>query len=266
MKVHDFAKRLGLPDSSIRYYDRMGLIQSGRQKENNYRRFTEQDALTIYHAKMLRSFDMSVQEALEAKDQKLSTIDGWVTAHVQDLERQIAWEEMRLSRLRQMQHYFAVVESQRGRLSENERDDSFNVWNFGKNTDLSEEELQAIQLLSEYMPFSYIAIRVSLESLLRQGNDLDISIGLGILRRNLDRVGLSLPPSIPFTPSGRLLGTILEVPDPFSITKKDLSPLLEELSRRKVPLSQDLIGRIFISYMQDGAFVHGVSLGHPIYG
>ena len=100
MKVHDFAKRLGLPDSSIRYYDRMGLIQSGRQKENNYRHFTEQDALAIYHARMLRSFDMSVQEALEAKDQELSTIDGWVSSHIQELERQLDWEKMRLTRLR----------------------------------------------------------------------------------------------------------------------------------------------------------------------
>ena len=75
MKVHDFAKRLGLPDSSIRYYDRMGLIQSGRQKENNYRHFTEQDALAIYHARMLRSFDMSVQEAEEKLEMKLVPVE-----------------------------------------------------------------------------------------------------------------------------------------------------------------------------------------------
>ena len=164
MKVHDFAKRLGLPDSSIRYYDRMGLIQSGRQKENNYRHFTEQDALAIYHARMLRSFDMSVQEALEAKDQELSTIDG---SHIQELERQLDWEKMRLTRLREMKAYFAITPPRNGILREATRDDSFNIWNFGAVTDLSPEEVQALHLLAEYMPFSYIAIRVSRESILR---------------------------------------------------------------------------------------------------
>lgn len=60
MKVHDFAKCLGLPDSKVRYYDRSGLIQGGRQKENNYRDLAQADALSIYHANMLRSFGMGV--------------------------------------------------------------------------------------------------------------------------------------------------------------------------------------------------------------
>lgn len=266
MKVHDFAKRLGLPDSNIRYYDRMGLIQSGRQKENNYRSFTEQDALAIYHAKMLRSFDMSVQEALAAKDQELSTIDGWVTAHIQELERQLAWEEMRMSRLREMRRYFAMIQFRKDSLGEDERDDSFNVWNFGPGTELSDEEARTIQLLSEYMPFSYVAIRISRESILRPGEGLDVNIGLGILRRNLERVGLSLPPTVPFTPGSPLLDIFLEVPDPFAITKRDISPLLKELESRGIPLTQDLIGRIFFSYVQRGTFVHGVSLGYPLNG
>lgn len=165
-----------------------------------------------------------------------------------------------------MRYYFAMIQRHRNRLGEDERDDSFNIWNFGPGTELSDEEARAIQLLSEYMPFSYIAIRISRESILRPGEELDVSIGLGILRRNLERVGLSLPPSVPFTPGSRLLDIFLEVPDPFAITKRDISPLLEELKRRNIPLTQDLVGRIFFSYVQSGTFVHGISLGYPLNG
>lgn len=66
MKVNEFARQLGIVSSKVRYYDRMGLIQGERQ-DNNYRNFTPQDALNIYHAQMLRSFDMSIQESLNAK-------------------------------------------------------------------------------------------------------------------------------------------------------------------------------------------------------
>ena len=75
MKVHDFARRLGLPDSKVRYYDQAGLIRGGRQKENNYRDLTGQDALNIYHAQMLRSFGMGVQEALAAQGQGAGAAD-----------------------------------------------------------------------------------------------------------------------------------------------------------------------------------------------
>ena len=182
----------------------------------------------------------------------------------ESLRRQM--EEHNEARLREMRQYFAMIQFRRDSLGEGERDDSFNVWNFGPGTQLSDEEAKAIQLLSEYMPFSYVAIRISRESILRPGEGLDVNIGLGILRRNLERVGLSLPPSVPFTPGGPLLDIFLEVPDPFAITKRDISPLLKELESRGIPLTQDLIGRIFFSYVQRGTFVHGVSLGYPLNG
>ena len=48
------------------------------------------------------------------------------------------------------------------------------------------------------------------------------------------------------------------------MTKKDIAPLLEEFSHRGLTWKADLIGRIFISYVKDGSFVHGVALGFPV--
>lgn len=262
MKVHDFAKRLGLPDSKVRYYDRSGLIQGGRQKENNYRDLSAADALNIYHANMLRSFGMGVQDALSAQGQELTVIDGWVGGYAKELERQVAWEEMRLTRLREMQAYFSMVQSRgKGQLSQNYLDDNFNVWNFGKTGPLSPAEYEAIELLVRSIPFSYIAIKVSKESLLSPGDDLDVSIGLGILEANRAKLGLKLPPDLPRYSGGAKVNLLVELPDPFAMTKKDIAPLLEEMDRRKLVLQEDLVGRIFISYIKDGSFVHGVVLG-----
>lgn len=261
MKVHDFARRLGLPDSKVRYYDRSGLIQGGRQKENNYRDLTDQDALNIYHAQMLRSFGMGVQEALDAQSQDLTVIDGWVGGYAQELERQIAWEEMRLRRLREMQSYFSVIQTRKERLGRNYVDDSFNVWNFGRTASLSLAEREAIELLARNMPFSYIAIRVSRESLLASGDKLDVSIGLGILEQNRNKLGLELPPGIPKAPGGSKVNLLMELQDPFAMTKTDIAPLLEEMAHRSLEPREDLVGRIFISYMKGGCFVHGVALG-----
>ena len=50
-------------------------------RDSNYRDFTDLDALNIYHAQMLRSFDMSVQESLAAKQKGLTQISSWVEEH-----------------------------------------------------------------------------------------------------------------------------------------------------------------------------------------
>lgn len=54
MYVNEFARRLGLTASKMRYYDRSGLYQS-RRGENNYRDFTDADALDAYLAQSLRA-------------------------------------------------------------------------------------------------------------------------------------------------------------------------------------------------------------------
>lgn len=261
MKVHDFAKCLGLPDSKVRYYDRAGLVQGGRQKGNNYRDFTREDALNIYHANMLRSFDMGIRQALDARTHELTDIGDWVAGHAQELEASILQQEMQLQRLREMQIYFSEIQSRRGNLARNHVDDSFNIWNFGHVSPLSPAERKAIELLAKNMPFSYIAIRVSRESLLSPGDDLDVSIGLGILEQNRAKLALELPPEISKSPGGSKVNLLMELSDPFAMTKRDISPLLEEMDRRKLVPHTDLEGRVFISYMKNGSFVHGVGLG-----
>ena len=217
--------------------------------------------MNIYHANMLRSFDMGVRQTLDARRQKLTAIDGWVEKHARELEISILQQEMRLQRLREMQIYFSEIHSRKGQLARNFVDDSYNVWNFGHVPPLSPAEHKAIELLAGNMPFSYIAIRVSLESLLAPGDNLDISIGLGILEQNRAKLALELPPEIPRSPGGSKVNLLMELADPFYMTKRDIAPLLEELRRRdQIPCS-DLVGRIFISYMKDHSFVHGVALG-----
>ncbi len=259
VKVHGFAKQLGFPASKVRYYDRMGLIQSGRAK-NNYREFTPEDALDIYHAQMLRSFDMSIQETLAARTADLGEIDGWVARHMGELEESIRWQEIKLMRLQEMRDYFSMMGDTSAILHVVERDDSFNVWNFGCAGALPGVRMETVEALTAAMPFSYIAIRVSRESVLG-GGALDVSIGPGILERNRAKLRISIPPEIEKLPGSPILEYLFELPDPFAIQKKDLAPLLEEMERRDIPMEEDLIGRIYFSYVKNGAFVHGIGLG-----
>lgn len=264
MKVNDFAKRLGIGSSKVRYYDRIGLIQGERCEENNYRDFSDLDALNIYHAQMLRSFDMSVQESLAAKNKGLMQISGWVEEHIGELEEEIRQQEMRLFRLREMQEYFAMIQESRSLLTEHDLDDNYNVWNFGSGVSLDKVTLETIQMLADAMPFSYIAIKVTKESLFSEQETLNVSIGLGMLERNRKKLGLTFPDQIIKTKAQRILQILVLSADPFHLTKEELKPLLDEVKHRNIPINEDIIGRIYISYVENGAFVHVIGLSVPI--
>ena len=263
MKVNEFAERVGMTPSKVRYYDRQGLIRSERSG-NNYRNFTSSDALDIYHAQMLRSFDMTIQESIEAQERNLKQIDDWLSGRMDKLEEMIRWEEMKLTRLHEMREYFRLINQGDSRIVPHELDGQCCVWNFGsQEQSLSKAQKEALQILAERMPFSYIAIKISGESIRRGGEMLDVSIGLGILRRNQQKIGLKVMEGFEVIESGVHKGLFLAAEDPFAITRTDILPLIHEAEKAGRP-GIDLTGRIYLSYMKDGKFVHGIGLGFPV--
>lgn len=261
MKVNDFARQIGIPDSKVRYYDRMGLIQGQRKEGNNYRDFTDTDALQIYHAHMLRSFGMSIQESLDTKEKELSEIDGWLEDHINEVETLLRYESMRLFRLREMRRYFTILQNRDYVLSEQYRDTSYNMINLGAGISISSRQSETVHNLVDAMPFSYIAIRISKESIDRESGNLDVGIGLGILEKNRKLLNLSMPDELQENPGTAILQFLVEVEDPFSMTREDLRPLLDEIRRRNCEIDGDLYGRIYISYKKAHAFIHVVGVG-----
>ena len=197
---------------------------------------------------------------MQHKRKELTQIDKWVDCHAQELDEIIRLETAKLHRLKEMQAYFSMMQRTVSNFIEYEVDDSYNIFNFGKGTMPPKDELETVALLASNMPFSYVAIKVAKESIERIQEPLAVSIGLGILRRNQEKLKLAIPKSIPIQTGGKVLHILLEKDDPFQLQHSDLQPLLDEIYRRQGSLKGDLIGRLYISYMKDGTFVHGIGL------
>lgn len=259
MKVNEFSKRLGIPKSKIRYYDRVGLINGDRQ-DNNYRNFSNLDALEIYNAQLLRSFDMSIEDTINAKGQTLDEINGWFYERAEELEEIIQREQMKLLRIQTMQEYFEIVNKKHMELTTYDLDDSYNIFSLNSK-DPSEDIFEAMEILADIMPYSYVAVRISKDSIYDDTDRLDVAIGLGILEKNKQKLNIELPKSIKKTKGGQKLNIALEVEDPLGITKEQLSPLIKNMTDNNEELECDLVGRIYISYMKNDRFVHGIGLG-----
>ena len=135
MKPTEFSKKLGIPVSTIRYYDRQGITRSDRNEVNNYRDFDGVDALDIYNALLLRSFDVKLEKIVDS-DFELEDVDKYMANHVPEMEELIRREQMRLARLKEMQFYISEMEKGMNEGTCMTLSASYSIWTFNSGHDL----------------------------------------------------------------------------------------------------------------------------------
>lgn len=157
-----------------------------------------------------------------------------------------------------------MIKEGRERVAQFSRDNSYNVWNFGFGAVRTPGVQKAVEILSENMPFSYIAIKIGLQSVLEDRRPLDVSIGLGILERNKKKLDLKLPAEVERKEGGEIRSTCWRFPIRFNSPARISDRCWRNASGAGKPIGQDLIGRIYLSYMKNGVFVHGIGLAGEI--
>lgn len=103
MKIKDVSKATGLTDSTIRYYDSLGLLGEVKREENNYRVFDSKDVRTlnfITESKKLGFSLVEISEILDIKEQgsepctyvydKIRGKIDLIDEHIKDLVRKKA--------------------------------------------------------------------------------------------------------------------------------------------------------------------------------
>lgn len=91
MKTSELEKRVGITRANIRYYEKEGLLEPGRNKGNNYRDYSEEDAERLNRIKILRLLGISIPEikALYAGDMELEAVMQKRLEEIREEERNL---------------------------------------------------------------------------------------------------------------------------------------------------------------------------------
>ena len=270
MYVNEFSRRLGIPSSKVRYYDRIGLYQGERFK-NNYRNYTDSDALDVYFARSLRSVDMSVKETLYAiQNYNHSQLLSWLSTRSDELEAEIAHTKAKLERLEQIYQRFNIYsdflesEEKVELLDMIDGQKTYSVYTFGDCADNSEEALNLAEVLGKAMPYTYISIKIPQKSLLSNVEKLSVGLGLGIIEENLKYCGIQPSDVMECGLGGPCLSLFLELENLFDLTRSDLQPLIDAANKRNVKLVGDISGHVAFSFHKDGKRYYAFSLACQI--
>lgn len=265
MYVNEFARRLGLPASKVRFYDRSGMYQSHR-KSNNYRDFTDNDALDAYLAQSLRSIDLSMEESLLAvRGYDPAQLHEWLTGRIDELREEIALSQAKLERLERLRNYSSVdaalFSGDRADLYQGPQGQAFySIRTFGSYAKVNDEVLEIAAALGRCMPYSYIALTIPEESFLGREEDLPVGVGLGILESNMARCGIAPSSEMDRFPCGLHLVMFLEREDVFHLKSSDLRPLFEAAEARHLRIYGNATGRVSFVRNKDGRRCYGLSV------
>lgn len=65
MNVAEFSKRVGLSPHTVRYYDKIGLLDDVLRQSNGHRSFSEKDVKWVEFVQRLKNTGMSLEKILE---------------------------------------------------------------------------------------------------------------------------------------------------------------------------------------------------------
>lgn len=201
--VRKFCDMVGVPYSSLRYFERIGLLKPAKDKDNNYRAYTPMDAFLLNRFKFFRSLDFDVKEALELVQ---TTDRDYLINKITDKENQIRDQVLILNeKLKFMDNYKKNI-----KLSETEdvyemgymKDKLFLPASVGNDFSVSDYKLFSKWV--ELLPITSYSKRIRKSDIYKQENvtnDFGISIDLD----NMHFLNGDLSEEVEFIKGGRCI-------------------------------------------------------------
>ena len=86
MKINQVEQLVGITKGNIRFYEKEGLLTPGRNSDNGYRDYSDDDVAWLKKIKLLRMLDVPIEEILRLKEGTL-TLEDAMGRHIIQLER-----------------------------------------------------------------------------------------------------------------------------------------------------------------------------------
>ncbi len=112
-RIGEIAEILGVPASRLRYWESVGLLDCGRQAENQYRAYEAGDLMRISDLMFYRSLGLSIKSISEIDAMEVEGHEILCAAQESALEAQKLQQERQLQRLRRYTQALEVIQELR---------------------------------------------------------------------------------------------------------------------------------------------------------
>lgn len=95
MKIGELSSLLGIPRETIRYYEKMGMISSVRDRKSDYREYTLWDVFGLQDCLRLCQYGFSLQESVRfSRDATLDELFVRLEKAKREIEKELQWKTL----------------------------------------------------------------------------------------------------------------------------------------------------------------------------
>ena len=87
MKINQVEQIVGITKKNIRFYEEQGLLSPGRNRENGYREYSEEDVRSLQQIKLMRKPGIPIEEIRSMQSGKSTVADG-MRRHLVTIDRE----------------------------------------------------------------------------------------------------------------------------------------------------------------------------------
>lgn len=245
-KISEFAKTFGLSTESIRYYEKIGLLKSYRNEENNYRYYDNWDLFDLSNYLIYKNFNFSLEECIrtlnsDSTDDLCNTLE----TKIQELNEKIAREQKLLEWMTWRQQDIKNASLNLGRIIIQEYPKMCMSETFTTEGDQFEDNFLPHLASSSYDTFLLPVLRTSITNV--QNNQITIERGKFVFEQYGDFLDEKMPKISEIIPKQTYItytASVENLNNLVSITK----PLLDEIKQQNLKVKNELYG-VFVSRM-----------------
>jgi len=113
-KIGELSKLFGIPQQTLRYYDKIGLFSPAHvNQETGYRYYTLNQLQQLHHIKILKSINLSISDIkdLDSNDWNLNKLDILYSAQIDQIEQSIERLTILKEGIQKKQSIFRTLQS-----------------------------------------------------------------------------------------------------------------------------------------------------------
>lgn len=264
--IGDFSKILGITVDTLRFYEKRGIVEPTKNKENNYRYFNDLDARKLLMSKWYRSIDFSLNDVTDIVN---NPSIGKVTQKIEEiqinLEEKIKMNTLLLNKISEIKKDITDIQSSLYQFEIKKLPGIYRLRQTNKDTLLKDSLLEDV--INEWMnsfPYSFRSFRLDKKSFFQE-SCLNYNWGLAIFEDEMQYVDIKVNDITEYICPHTYLSTFMPIADYEEyLSKSSIQFIIDYLNENNYTVVGDIIGKLIITEKVNSQYQSYIEVNIPI--
>lgn len=265
-KIHQISRLTGFSASTIRFYEKAGVISPSRTKNANYRDFALHELQLLLMCKGYRDCGFSLPESVELLNHAdVKQLDQSLECQYDRIEQEIKKKELLLEFLKRKRELLQGCQQDPGNCQPFTMPPQLRLklWQPG---DAEDDHVAFPELYKwfDLMPFCDSSLVLQQEQVIRGAGELKTRWYVNIDEEYANQLGFNPKAKAEYLPATKCIRTIVPITENLTILGTHLDPLRECLSNQQYEVTGPAISKILYHTNLDGMLKRFDQLWVPV--